>query len=373
MIKRTERSGYVLVMTLMMIALIVAIVTSMANKSSVHTRFLKTMIDREKAKALAWSGVQVALSQLATMHEDSEPKEKPDKEKKGDDKKKSDVQEEARQFLLNILPILNRWQTFKLTQSKDGVAGIIKVCIGSEDGKINLNHLFDFVQKKFVNEGGKEKDYKKVMQEVFVKLQEVMGASKLFDPFEKFLKSRTSRLNDPTELLEIKEFEKFKKAVFYEPMTNKRTDDGKLKQTVYLNDIFTLWSFQQELNPWLLSHSLKVLLGVKLEKEGENKFEEKKLQELLKKFTVEYKLPDSWNSMLKPLYGIEFERLPKEMRALMGTKFEPSVFSVLSYGTVGGVTQKLLIVLERIKSPKNEQSGSGRGSFEFRTRKFYWL
>ncbi|MFC1845564.1 hypothetical protein ACFLX2_00375 [Candidatus Dependentiae bacterium] len=370
---RAQQPGYVLIFTLMLITLIVALVTSMANKSSVHSFYLKTMIDREKAKMLALSGVQIAVSQLATMHESSEPEVEAQVAKQ-EEKKEDSSQEEAKNFLINLLPVLNRWQTFNLTQKNDAITGKINVCIGCEEGKIDLNQLFDFVKKEFVNQGKKEKDYRKFMEEVFGKIQEIVGGDGLFDKFENFLKERQTELYDPTELLTIKEFDRFKDKIFFEPETISSEDKVQVKQTIYLNDIFTLWSFQQELNPWLLSHSLKIMLGIKEEeKKEEREQEEKRLQKTLEEFKVEAKWPNSWNNMLKPLYGIDFDSLPKEMKTAMGTKFEPTVFSVLSYGTVGDVTQKLFMILERIKSPKTEQTGKGKSSFEFRARKFYWL
>jgi len=380
---RTGKPGYMIVLSLILISLIVAIVTTMANKSRIHIRYIKTMINREKAKMIAWSGVQVAKSQLANMgvvkdvKESSQDKNKnqKDKQKKQNGKKKKEKGgkrlEEAKQFITKLFPVINRWQTFKLNKKNDGITGELKICLGCEEGKIDINQFFDFVHKKFFGEGSKKNDYKKVMQQIFAQIKKVAGGEDVFSKFEKFLKDRQNKLYDPTELLKIKELERFKENVFYEPSGSVRSNTGKPKQTIYLSDIFTLWSFKKELNPWFLSHSLKVLLGLKVEVSGNVGLEEKTLQEKLKQFKLKLAWPDSWKNMLLPLYGKDFDHLPSEVSKVMSTKFEPKVFSVLSYGTVGDVTQKLFVIMERVALPKRKSSGST--SFEFRTKKFYWL
>lgn len=370
--KVTQQSGYILIITLLIITLVTALVTSMANKSSVHSRYLKIIMDREKAKELALSGVQIAMSQLATMHKLPEA-EKSLTQKNENEKKEDGSLEQSKQFLSKLLPVLNRWQQFILTEKNDGIKGQIKICIGSEEGKIDINQIFDFAEKKFINQGEKENDYRKYIEEVFAKIQEILGGDNLFDKFENFLKERQNGLYDPTELLTVAEFSLFKNKVFFNPDNVSSENEEQVKQTIYLNDIFTLWSFQRELNPWLLSHSVKMLIGIKEEKKESLEQEEKKLKKTLEEFKTELKWPDSWNVMLKPLYGIDFDRVPKEMKMVMGTKFEPNIFSVLSYGTVGNVTQKLFIVLEKIKSSNKEQTSDDKSSFEFRARKFYWL
>jgi len=370
MIQRAQRPGYVMVFSLMMIAIIIVLITAVVDRSRVHVHYMKTIIDREKAKSLAWSGVQVAMSQLATMHQSKKEDAAARTEKEAaDKKKKTDVQQEAKQFITTILPRLNRWQSFKLTKKNDGITGSIKICIGCEEGKININQLFDFQKKQFINEGAKQKDYKKIMQQFFAKIKEVVGGDKLFKTFEKFLKERENKLYDPTELLSIKEFKRFNKNIFYTPDDVASSDKKEVKQTIYLQDIFTLWSGTRELNPWLFSHSLKVLLGLKTDAKGIGTQEEKKLQEAMKQFKLPMTWPNSWDTMLAPLYGKKFDHLSKEMKSLITTKFEPKVFSVLSYGTVGDVTQKLFIILERKKS----SSSGNDATVEFSAKKFYWL
>ncbi|MCK5633369.1 hypothetical protein KAH94_06445 [bacterium] len=368
----SSQPGYVMVLSLLLMSLIIFLVTNMADKGRVHVQYLKVMIDRQKAKQLAFSGVQVALSQLANMDQ-SQKKDESDFQSKDKQKNQKVLSEDeqARQFLKNFLPTMNQWQTFSLKKKNDGVTGSIKICVGCEDGKININKMFDFVHKKFFNEGQKNGDCKKAMQELFKKIKKQLGGENLFSKFEKFLKERHNKLYDPTELLTIEGFKRFKDALFYEPNDAVKGQDEKVKKTIYLNDIFTLWSFKKEIDPWFLSDSLKVLFGLKILKKSDGQFEEKKIQDLLKKVTAKYSWPNSWKQVLKPLYGVDFKSFSEGGKTLISTKFEPQVFSVLSYGTVGGVTQKLLVIVQRVK--KSEKGSTGSKLFEFRTKKFYWL
>jgi len=369
--RKTNKPGYTLVLALMVIALIVAIVTVLADRGSIHMHYVKTMIDREKAKALAWSGVQIAMSELAHFG-DVQKKEETISKEQGKEKKSSAGQE-AKQELISLLPILNKWQIFDLKRRTDGVTGQIKICLGSEDGKLNLNGLVDFKAGKISEEN------KKILKEVFGKIQKIIGSKNLFESFEKFVKESKTRLQDLTQLLSIKEFELFGDRIFYVPDDPIGKDEtGKLKQNVYLQDLFTLWSSQKELDPWMLSHSQKILFGFPSSPaatlSGLSKADlEKKLKEILKNFSGTIQFPKEWDEMLASVYGVKFDSLPKQMKAMLGTKFEPKVFSVVSYGTVGGVIQKLLVILERKKSFQKDSSGKNVASFEFSAKKFYWL
>ena len=56
------------------------------------------------------------------------------------------------------------------------------------------------------------------------------------------------------------------------------------------------------------------------------------------------------------------------IKLLLTTKFGPTVFSVLSYGKVGEVTQRFLAIIEKGK-PSQEQDGRAKVTL----RKLYWL
>jgi len=370
--------GYILVFSLAMIALVIVLATRIVDLSSVHVRFTQTMLEREHAKILAWSGVSIAMSQLSVR----EKEKKKGKEEKKEIKKASEewTQNEAKLFLKTILPVLNEWQTFVIKKDKFGINGTVKICISSEDGKIDLNQLFDFEKKKFIGQGQKTGDYKKILQQLFKTLQKKVKGKSLFEKFEEYLtkkqkfeqilKNRQNRLYDTTEFLGIKEFEVFEDKVFKAVPYETKKGENKKGETVYWTDIFTLWSGDDKVNPWFLSDSIMRLSGLK----GKKKIEEKKtrIEKLVKQFKHNLSWPDDWNKIFAKLYGVEHKNLPNWAKQIMGTTFAPNTFCVLSYGTVGKVTQKLCAIFERKKISKGKEKNKEM-VIEFEIKKFYWI
>ena len=157
----SQQSGFVLVLTLIMLSMIVMLVTQLFQSSVIHFYFDRTVIEREKAKMLARSGIELAYSLLTIP----QPQEGNEGAKAGyPPQEKKDLNIE---LLKKILPTLNRWQTFALTQETDGIDGEIKLCITCEDGKLDLNQWFDFTKKKFMGEGAPSFDGKKILKAVF--------------------------------------------------------------------------------------------------------------------------------------------------------------------------------------------------------------
>ncbi|MGA9531041.1 MAG: hypothetical protein WBQ73_04095, partial [Candidatus Babeliales bacterium] len=61
-----------------------------------------------------------------------------------------------------------------------------------------------------------------------------------------------------------------------------------------------------------------------------------------------------WNTQLYPLYKKKNTELNPMVLSFFAQKFAPTIFSVLSYGTVGKVTVRLLCILERVTKEQNE-------------------
>lgn len=333
-----NQPGYILAITLAFISMLMFLGVYVANKGLIFGAYSKIMINREKATQLAYGGIQLALSQIA-----GEPvkKEQPKAEPaKGVQAGKTPEQppSEGKQLLKNLLPVLNKTQSFALKQSIEGVTGTIALLIGSEEGKININAMYDFDKHKFVGEAAAQNDMKKVMQEVFAALKERTGAD-LFAEFEKFLKERKYPINDITELLTIKGFDVFKNEIFEDIELSK--SDKKPK--IYLSNLFTASSPRAQIEPWLLSDSTLALLNLKRDKE-------KSVDDLLKNYKDRSDWKNDWAKALKPLYNIDYPALPKGLALLLNPTFAPRIFSVLSVGTVGGVSVRLLAIVERTKS-----------------------
>lgn len=344
-IKQTQ-SGYILAITLAFVSMLMFLGAYVANKGLVFGAYSKLMINREKAAQLAHGGIQLVLSQIA-----GEPVTQPtqkatagkEKEPKGVSAGKTSEQppSDGKQLLKQLLPVLNKPQIFALKQSIEGVSGTLTLLIGSEEGKININAMYDFDKHKFVGEGNAQNDMKKVMQGVFNILRERTGAD-LFTEFEKYLKERKYPINDITELLTIKGFDVFKDTVFPDLLA----PQAQNKPPLVLTDLFTVSSPRAQVEPWLFSDSLLALLNLKRDKE-------KSVDDLLKNYKDRSDWKNDWAKTLKPVYNSDYTALPAGLASLLNPTFAPRMFSVLSTGTVGGVSVRLLAIVERIKSTES--------------------
>lgn len=365
MTKHTH-AGYIMVFSLMIIALTIILGLQLVTKSTSYSFLMKTALEREKAQALAFGGVQLALGQLADKDMISTPTANASAPQ-GQASQKNTSEDPSKKILERILPVINRWQIIPVYEKNEEATTELKICVCCEDGKININELYDFNEHAFKGKKEKGDDTKKALQELFLKIKEAVGGDDLFEAFEKFLKQRHYKLNDMTELLSQKEFEVFKDIVFYEPSeeTGARKKEQK-KKKVYLMDIFTTASSSSFIDPWLLSDSLCGLFTLK--RVGEDSIEEReqKMKEWLKPFKTSAQWAQDWKTTFVPIYGKDIAALPKDITSFLNPKFEPSVFSVLSYAKVGSTTQKLFAIIERFKKP-NEKVTS------VRVKKIYWL
>lgn len=358
--------GYILVLTLMIISILVIVVTGVFYNTVAQIAFTKTIVDREKAKVLALSGIQLAIDKL-TLPEEKPQKEEVDKKGKEDSKPKDN---KSKQLLKRILPKLNRWQVINLKEDTEGIDGQIKICITSEDGKINLNKLFDYKTHKFLNDADAKKipgdkatsaeasdkadekktdetknkpkpDAKKFLETIFSAMTEYTQRKDLFSELQANLQKRKFPMNDITELISIPKFEYFQNNLFYEPAATKDS-----KRPIYLTDIFTTWTDSDKVQPWLLSDSLRALFGLKRVKFNDENEINQLVGEWLKNFNDSNNWQTDWDKTLKPVYGKDFKNLSTHIQFFLADKFAPKIFSVISYGTVGVITQRLIAILE---------------------------
>jgi len=361
---RNQKQGFIIPLTLMIISISVMIVSYIYVRSTVFVPYMGVMAKREQAKMIALGGVNIALAQIMQQ---TKIKDKDGKEQKDDP---------AKQLVKNILPALNRAQTFKLTQAVDGINAEIQITISCEAGKIPINEVYDFETQKFLEledgsaqnvvipPGGKKpekKTWKDILQELFKRIETQTGGKKLFEAFEKFLKTRQYKVNDVTELLTIKEFDVFKHAVWYEAPQQKKEKKGEKKHPLYLQDLFTITS-SNKINPWYFSDSLGVVLDLPRAKAGEIKDREKKVSKWVQNFKPTISWKTEWEKQLKPVYGVDLQNLPKGIEMTFDNEHVPEYFSVISQGTVDQVTQRLVAI---IKADSKSQSPS--------IYRMYWL
>jgi len=333
--KNTNKSGYILMFTLALVALFMFIASYVANRSLIFNAYMRTMITQEKTRQLAFGGIQCAIAQLMIEQKKEEPKAATAQQDAAQQKKEPNPSQ-GQLLLQALLPTLNRAQQFQLKKTTDGIDGTLALAVSCEEGKINLNKLYDFEKHKFMGEGQPQGDMRQFTQEIFALIKEYTGAD-LFEPLEKFLKQRKYPLNDVTQLLTIPEFAAFKNTIFYNPFDVRKEE----KPTVYLTDIFTVYPLKREIQPWLLSESLKVLLKIKQDKE-----KKQDLSEIIKKFKGQSNWKTDWDTILKPLYNVEFKALPQSITPLLSANFDPKIFSVICRGTINKLSVTIWAFLE---------------------------
>ncbi len=364
-----KQNGFIIPLVLMLISIIIILATSIFQKGSVFVPFMHTVSQRQHAKMLAMSGVHVAMSQLASPRSADIKKKAPEPAKKegvgkeGASQPSVSPQQEAQNLLAQLLPSLNQWQTYLLKKDIDGIDGKIQISIACEEGKINLNQIYDFARRRFKGEGQPTGDWKKMMEYVCKRIQKSMGISgNVFESFEKFFKQRQSKVNDATELLPLDTFKAFARTVFYNPSSPKQSE-----RPLYLLDLFTVYG-SGKLQPWLLSDSIRETFEMKRVEPMDEKEKSKMVQELVKKFKPSVNVAQDWNTLFQPLYGIEFKRLFKGIEAFFTPSFDPAIFSVVSYGVIGTVTQRVYAILERVRHVDKEKTW-----YDVKIRKFYWI
>lgn len=349
------KEGYILILALSMLALVMVLVTGLFNRATPFVFFDSAVIKREKAKQLALSGLQIAMSQLQAHVEESQEKTAV---LNAAPKGPSIADQRKTKLFKSLVPTLNNWQKFPLTQEQDGIKGSIEICISCEQGKLDINELFDFKAKKFIQEGKPKNDMRKVMQSVFTKLEPYTKGKNLFGVFEKFLKQRHSKLHEVTELLGIKEFQEvFATRQFYEPSEKDKENipRGK-KRAVYLTDLFTIWSEEQTMSAWLLSDALCAVFGFKRAQADSLKVRKQIVEQAVEQKALASTSFDAvWPKGPQVLYGKELGAVSPELKPLLTAQFEPDMFLVISRGTVGNISQKISAIIER-REPEGDRS-----------------
>jgi hypothetical protein len=350
-IKNNVRNGYIMIFTLLAVAAAMVVVTYVGYRGSLYLPFAQMSVAREKAKEIALGGVQVAMAQLAKTAK---------KEGKEGEKEKQEQNKEEKDFLRRILPGLNRWQVFDLTEAVDGIDAQMNICIMCEDGKINLNRIIDWEKGTF--RGDEKTGWKAVMQEICKAIEQTVKDVELFPVFEKIVKDAKHEFNDATELIMHKEFQHFKDNLFYHPPTKEK------QNRLYLTDIFTVWSRSDKLEPWLFSDSINGLLGLPRVEVGDIKKRKEQIEDWLKNFKVRANWQQDWQNLLGPVYGKELRTLPKNIDSVLKPTFAPEYFSVLVDGKVDDVLQRVYAIVRRSKRTQGNNI-----EYNVEIIKLYWL
>jgi hypothetical protein len=332
--------------------------------------FVRAMVAREQAEMLALGGIRIAMAQLLPPR----VKRKAAKLTEQEQKKKDQAA-----FLQAVLPHLNRWQDFILEESIDGIDGQIRICICSEDGKINLNEAFDFKKGEF------DKEIAFMLKKLAMKGKLAQGV--LLKKLTEFLKKRKKKLDDITELLNVDGFEGI--SLFYKPpkLPDKKKR-GEPNVTIALQDLFTLWRGKKEMEPMFFSDAMCAILGLRRPRANDSERIKEKFKQVIENFRADW--GKDWEANWKHLQIIYDQKpaLLKQIKGLLSQEFEPRVYSVLSCGKVAGVEQCLLAVIEKSEElqqerkqdkGKEEKAVSDRAKQEkptkppFKIQRIYWL
>lgn len=356
-IKKTP--SFVLLFVVMMMAIVTMLTQQLLRGVMVGSMFDRTMIARERAEILALGGVQVAIAMLTKQKEAAKPGNAQD----AYEKEKVDPDKEAKAFLTKILPILNRWKTFELSQKEDGATGTLKICISCEEGKLNLNEIFDFKKQAF------KSDF-----EPLVTALEIDNKYQVIKFLTEFFKKRNKKLDDLSELMMIPEFAKLD--VFYnppEPIDKNKKDEDKKPRNIALFDIFTIEGTQSLLQPLLLSDGMCAVFGLHRPRAEDTVKMKDKFKTVIDKYKKEWSRDWSKNwEHLKPIFEQQGPLQP-QFAKLFTQEFEPSLFSVLSLGIVDGVEQRLLAIIKKVEKKKDESADAQSAMTEFKIIKIYWI
>ncbi len=389
-----HKPGYVLVVTLMIISLAIAILTTIMHRTFLFQDTMRFERQRQHARLLALGGIQVALAQIALIIP-AEKKEEPSKNgSKANDQSAAKISQQnsggsqkkltpQQEWLLKLLVVINKWQRFTLKAEQEGIDGNLELYISCEQGKIPLNALTTQeapqAQKPKAaaerrtptpngapeKQPGKPAAPKKSLGQVVSELVQKLWPVNIQEVINATTKTLGRPLIDPTELLSQESMKKLGNTIFISPA---QADKAPAK-ALYLMDLFTVDAPSGKLNPWLLSNSVCFLLGFNApgtsggEKPTAMKDQVKFLQPVM------IWNPAAWNKILAPVYGKSSPEINIVIGQKFSSQFEANAFSVISYGQVGDVTQKVCGILEKTTTPQ----GLSPKSMTFKLKKLYWL
>lgn len=321
--QKQQSEGFVLVLVLLVISILILLGTQLYYRATTNTLFSTSLLKRERAKVLALSGIELAKS-FFIFDDESENRAKENISNKEESKQGNEAEYYKRLFI-KLFPYINVWQEYKFDDEN-----IIKFCICCEDGKININQFFDFGAGKF-----KSNDDEVVFKKIFEYLASKSDSRVKYSEFVNFLKNRKYQLNDVTEILNAKDFDYFKDNIFLK---------NSSQNGIILTDLFTIYSSKKEMQPIFLSRSVLELFGMKFS-DKDPKALSKIAAENAKDFKQKFNWPSDWGKLLEQKYGKNYSSIPKEYSKLFDSNFVPKNFSVISYGIVDGIEQKVYAIL----------------------------
>ncbi|MBP6892750.1 hypothetical protein KBB68_04200, partial [Candidatus Babeliales bacterium] len=335
------KRGYILFLMFTVLSVCSVLISLYFSQVVVYRQLMHVLITKEKTNRLALSAVSLAQGLITPKEEKEEEKQTTVPAASAKETKLSEDQK----LLIQLFDCWNKELVYPLSSKSDGLDAKIFLNVQSEQGKLNLNSLYDFKKKKFLFEGT-PKDRKKICSWIFEKIATISKKPTLFPAFEKYLAKRDFDINDVTELLSIKDFaDVFEENLFieFEEISEQKTTDqaptnGSTK--IFLTDLFTVSTEQDTINPWLFSPSWIKILDLK-PKQKLTIEEKKKIFSQVQK-TANWE--SDWNKNLKDFYQKEYKDIPQEIKTILTTEFEANIFSLLLKVNIGETNSTIFTI-----------------------------
>ena len=329
--RTTKKPGYILLILFIILSGCMALITIFFSRSSRYRNLMSEIISNDKTSRLAISGISIGKAILDPIDKDKNEDVAPQK-----DEKKDKVDGKNQKIFKSIFPFLQASKKYKLIDQVDGVSAEIEFLFSSENGKLNINSLYNIEDEKFVDEGS-ENDRKKFCIWLFDQIAKITQTESLFEPFFNHIKSRDADLNDVTELLRIKQFEEtFKNKIFYKT-------DPKEEKPLFLTDLFTVSTDQETINPYLFSESWCTILQLRPKAPGS----EEEIKKMIASFKDKPNWANDWDDSLSKFYQKDYQDLPKEIKSMLTQECELNIFSLLLSATIGETTSTIFTILDR--------------------------
>jgi len=329
--------AFVLVLAIFFIALMGILVTRMVTRVMIFQRLNTILLDREQAKLLAWSGVEIARARLL---EEMPPI------KKGE----NEIVQKILFEIKKVMTIVNHWIPYNFTEAVDGINGACSIYITCEGGKLSANAFYDLQKKQSSQTPGLD-----IINRSISNFLAPWGRSiDLSQRVGNLIKAKGEKeIDDITELLADEQLKKLSHVLFIEP-----------ERTFALSDLLSVDRPGTLLQLWALSRSVADLF--KLKPTGKMSAEDWKLLEHA--LVYEPAGPSVWEKVLRVVYGEKHPPIPTELYPLFNQKFEAEHFSVISYGTYNNITVKVYVLLQRQRILIADKE-----SDQFFIRKVYWI
>lgn len=323
----TNQPGYILFLLFSILSVCSVLISLYFSRVVIYRQLIQQSIKQQRADQLAFS--QTALAQALLI-----PQQKREAVKEQQPKAATPTQPEQK-ILAALFPYFNKEKSHELTIAADGIQATITMSIQSEQGKLNLNSLYDFEKKKFMYEG-QANDRKKFCTWLFTRIATLTGKPPLMGAFEEHLKNRSVDFNDVTELLSIKEFaQQFADQLFF-------NTDSTSNNKLFLTDLFTVCTEQETITPWLFSRSWCILLSL----QPKQKLSDEEIQKMFSTFKIDTTWETDWNSSLQLFYQKEYKDLPQEIKSILTTRYEANIFSLLLKAKISETTSTIFTIVK---------------------------